>query len=1056
MLVDKQGYLWVVQDGLPGVSRLSPAGQVERFERIAGVSTEINVIRSAPDGSLYLGGVGKSGYLFHYLPESETFVNISPPLPPLEADNFAVEDLAPAPDGTLWLAGNRGLFALRNDSLRRIEILPDRQLSLKAIAVDQKGHVWIGSDQGLFRYNGKQVIPYTEADGLPTLTLTFRSILVDSRGRPWVGTFHGVVRWQGEPFRLPQTPNPIFLWLRMNGVPTEFQATEPPQFRDDSYLEASFTSFAFPPEHIRYRWRLLGQDEAWSVPGTEAYARFPQLAPGSYTFQVQAQRSGHTWSEPASFSFIIRPPWYMSGWAFALYGVLLAIILWVGIKFRRTIAERHQAQETIRKLLLAVEHTDEIIFMTDLAGNIEYVNPAFERVYGYSREEVIGKNPRILKSRLTAPRRYEELWRTILAGEAYHTEFVNCTKSGELVSVNASINPIFNAEGQMVGFIAVQADITELKKAQESLKRYAAELEEAKNVIEERAEQLTATVRELELARRKAEAATRAKSEFLANMSHEIRTPMNGIIGMTELALETHLTPEQREYLLTVKSSADALLTIINDILDFSKIEAGKLSLVEGKFHLDECIGDAIKIIAVRATEKDLELAYHIAPDVPTALIGDPVRLRQILLNIMGNAVKFTDEGQILLQVWKEEEAFGEVLLHFAISDTGIGIPPEKQQLIFEAFAQVDSSNTRKYGGTGLGLAISRQLAELMGGSLWVESPANWNLGHDIPGNGEEIYPWKGGPGSTFHFTARFRQQTSVEEAPEEIPAGVTLEGVPVLVVDDNPVNRRILQELLTRWKMKPELVENGPAALRKLAEAVEQRRPFSLALLDVQMPGMDGFTLAEKIREDPRFQSLRLIILTSFGEKDHPERCRELGIWGYYHKPIHPRELRMALYRVLAGETGSIAPAPRSEKQALPPAGEKAPAPASGGGLSVLLAEDNPVNRRLAVRMLEKLGHRVEVAENGKEAVEKWRQGKFDVILMDVQMPEMDGLEATRCIRREEDQTGGHVFIIALTAHAMKGDRERCLTAGMDGYLTKPLKKADLEQALQHLTTKV
>ena len=694
------------------------------------------------------------------------------------------------------------------------------------------------------------------------------------------------------------------------------------------------------------------------------------------------------------------------------------------------LSERKQAEKELRdreKVFGAIsESAQDAIVMIDSEGKVTHWNKAAERIFQYSADEMLGQvlhehiAPEALRiDHLAAFGKFCETGQGAAVGKTL--ELPGMRKDGTEVPVELSLSAA-RLDGQWHA-IGIMRDITERRIAEERLQKAKQDAEEAAHEINDYAQEMEWKNLELEMARVKAEEATRAKSEFLANMSHEIRTPMNGVIGMTGLLLDTELTEEQREFAETVRTSGDALLSLINDILDFSKIEAGRLDLEAIDFDLRMTLDDTSDILALRAQEKGLEFICFVEPEVPSLLRGDPGRLRQVLINLTGNAIKFTSEGEVSIRVCVEREEEDEVILRFSVSDTGIGIAEDQKERLFEAFTQADGSITRKFGGTGLGLSISKRIVELMDGEMGVESVL--------------------GEGSTFWFTAVLGKQLESAAAPDIPQADIS--GERVLVVDDNATNRRWLRALLKTWKCRADDATDAETAYQKLLSAQRDGDPFRIAILDMQMPGMDGETLGKKIKNDPEVRETLLVMMTSLGERGDAARLEGVGFSAYLTKPIKQSILRDSLESVL----GSKKEAAVKSKQ--PIITRHLISEAKRGKVRILLAEDNTINRKVALKMLENLGYRADAVANGLEAIQSLEMLPYDLVLMDCQMPEMDGYEATRRIRDPNSEILAHdIPIIAMTAHAMQGDREKCLEAGMNDYLSKPVLPQALSEVLE------
>ncbi len=744
---------------------------------------------------------------------------------------------------------------------------------------------------------------------------------------------------------------------------------------------------------------------SWIAPGSYLLLAIPMVAVVAAAIFFPDTRWGqfpvHVWL--AGFAGLIGIA--LSGWLFVTRKHIPS-------RASQRIEQLEQAEKSLReseaRFRLLVEHAPDAMVMLDIdAGRFTNANVHAENLFQLPREEILKRHPvdlspPIQPGGIPSEQLAREMIESALAGERMVFDWVHRNSAGEDIPCEVRLVPLPAGKRKLL-----QASITDITRRKQAER----DLTDARDVAQE-------ANQELRRARDAAEEANRAKNDFLANMSHEIRTPMNAVIGMTELVLDTELDATQRDYLNTVAESAESLMSIINQVLDFSKIEAGKLELEPVDFDLREEIGKTLKSLGSRAHAKSTELAWRVDPSVPNWLHGDAARLRQLLVNLVGNAIKFTDNGEIFVEVESDQGGETGVELKFSVRDNGIGIPQEKIDSIFSAFEQVDTSTTRAYGGTGLGLAITARIVETMGGRIWVESTL--------------------GEGSTFFFQLKMGLGHESHEA-SKYP---DLRNVPVLVVSDNKTNRHNLTELFSNEGMRATPLGDGKAVLKHLAHCIEQQSPLPLLVCDLQRPGADGFALAERLRAIDAFRNADVILLNSRVGSDDFQRGQKLNVCAQLIKPVKHSEVLDAVSEAIGMVQQNSLPLSPMQKVQLPP-------------LKILLAEDGKTNQMMAVGLLTKWGHRVDVAENGSDAIDRWKSDSYDVILMDVQMPVLDGLEATRRIRKLETGHGWRTPIIAMTAHAMKGDRQRCLDAGMDDYVSKPVRKLELLRCLHHLCKK-
>lgn len=900
LMADSQQNLWVCREPAAGVLRVDRERRVKQYGAAEGLNAPLLVVRVSPQGEVYGGGAGVGSYLFRYEPARDRFVNLSVAATGL-TPAFTVNDLAFAADGTLFLGTNQGLWQYRNSTLQPAAGWQGlRDNLIKSLAVDDSGRVWAGTNHGLTLYTRNQVTHFDRSDGLASLTMSFRAAVIDNEQRLWIGSALGLSHWQGVVHRQMPTPTPIFLALRCNEENVLDANLAGLTFPHNSYLKAEFASLFYPAEKIQYQTRLRGRQEIWSSPTPEGKIIIPKIGQGEYTLEVRAQQNGYLWSAPLSFRFVIQPPRYLTWWAFLLYVLTISLVVAFLANLQAAIRERTQAERALReseeRLRTVVANTPIALLAMNQDGVVTLSEGRGLAAMGFRPGEMVGR--RLFDLFPEIPDLADHI-KQALAGKA----------SSAVMEINQDFfefwyAPLRRANREIAGIIAVAMDISDLKRAELELQKAKEASEAVLLELKKTNQQLQQSNEHARQMAAAAEAANLAKSEFLANISHEIRTPMSSILGMTELVLDTDLTAQQRKYLQVVEKSAEDLLGVINEVLDFSNIQSGRLTLEPTNFRLGTCLASALQAYERRALEQGLQFTFRIAPGTPDDLVGDEARLKQVLTILVDNALKFTERGEVVVEARRDlpprpdaaPDVPAEVRLHFTVTDTGIGIPPEKQSIIFAPFTQADSSPARKYGGIGLGLSIATRLVELMGGRMWVES-----------------VPHKG---SSFHFTASFGVPEQASQRPLPIPAEETADAAEEDLLTEQP-----------SWTAMP----NAPL-------------------------------------------------------------------------------------------------------------------------LRILLADDDSNAQESTARLLRKLGHRVVVSGSGKDALSVLAGERFDLALLEVNLPEMNALELVRHLYRRQSETGATTPVIAMSAHPTPSERERCLQAGMAGYLTKPIQATELQQLIAAL----
>ncbi|NIM14468.1 MAG: response regulator [Candidatus Aminicenantes bacterium] len=961
-------------------------------------------------------------------------------------------------EGNLWIGTySGGLSRLKNGKFTSIttnEGLFDD--TVYQILEDDNGNLWMGCNKGVFQASRQELnrfcsgelekvhcIAYDDNDGMKSREcngISWPSAWKSSDGKLWFPTKKGAVRIDPGNIEINQLQPP----LKIEAITVDDMEYQLPFAVKGGTLafppgterfEIRYTGLSFlAPKKVRFKYKLEGFDRQWLKVDTRRTAFYTRLPPGNYTFRVKACNNDGIWNETgASISFYQRPYFFQTWWFYVMCGFVV-LVLAGGLyslrvkqltnrkkELEHLVAERtHELEKTnkeLEKLSIVASETDNAVVIMDARGNIEWLNEGFTRLYGYTLEQLIKEKGDNIVKGSTNPNIREIIAKIPIERKPVTYECIFTSRGGKKIWAQTTLTPIFDGQGHLIKMIAIDSDISKIKESEMQIKNQHQEILKKSQRLQEA----------IEIARKEREAANaanQAKSEFLARMSHEIRTPLNGIIGFSDMLMDTNLNDEQLDYARTIRHSGDALTALLNDILDFSKIEAGELTIMPIDFDPEVTVFDVFEIVVPRVANKPVEVMCWISDDVPAYVKGDAGRFRQVLANLMGNAVKFTMEGEIELSLDVDDEENERVKFHVKVRDTGIGIPEDKRESIFDAFQQADGSTTREYEGSGLGLSISRQIAALMGGDVWVESTP--------------------GKGSTFHFTA-WMDKSEKQPVKEVAPGQELMEGKKALVVDDNRTNLEILTHVLKRAKMQVVALTQPDKVIPVLSESFASGDPVDICIIDIQMPETSGYDVARQIRQlDLPMSDLPLLAFSS-SSLSRSGKYKEAGFDGFLPKPIQSKKLLRMIARLLVKPVDAKVEHREHKREAI--VTQHSINEEVKHSVHILLAEDNPVNRKLASFMLTKAGYQLSVVENGEDAVKAYtsQPDTFDLIFMDIQMPRMNGFEATRIIREKEKQAGGkngHIPIIAMTAQSMKGDREKCLDAGMDDYIAKPIKR--------------